>query len=215
MATRDVKARVALEGEQQYKAALSELTKGNQVLNSEMKKLQAEYKGNAQSTEFLTKKGEILERQLLQQRDKVEVLRKAVAESAQQFGEADKRTQDYIIKLNNAEAAEFNLQHAIDENSQALQNNGQQMVSLGDVADQLAGKIGIRIPEDLSLLGFDNIRDSALPRIGLTTIDQPKPLMASMAVSSLLEKIGNERSGYAHRVLAPTLIPRTTCAHLS
>ncbi len=80
---------------------------------------------------------------------------------------------------------------------------------------QAADECGIRIPEDLSLLGFDNIRDSALPRIGLTTIDQPKPLMASMAVSSLLEKIRNERSGYAHRVLAPTLIPRTTCAHLS
>lgn len=171
MATRDVKARVALEGEQQYKAALSELTKGNQVLNSEMKKLQAEYKGNAESTEFLTKKGEILERQLLQQRDKVEVLRKAVAESAQQFGEADKRTQDYIIKLNNAEAAEFNLQHAIDENSQALQNNGQQMVSLGDVADQLAGKLGIRIPEGAkkALDGMKGMSAGSVAALGAIT----------------------------------------------
>lgn len=147
MATRDVRARVALDGEKQYKAALSELTKGNQVLNSEMRKLQAEYKGNAESTEFLTKKGEILERQLLQQKDKVEVLRKAVAESAQQFGEADKRTQDYIIKLNNAEAAEYDLEHAIEENSQAMQGENQQMVSLGDVADQLAGKLGVKLPE--------------------------------------------------------------------
>lgn len=171
MSTRDVKARVALEGEQQYKAALSELTKGNQVLNSEMKKLQAEYKGNAQSTEFLTKKGEILERQLLQQRDKVEVLRKAVAESAQQYGEADKRTQDYIIKLNNAEAAEFNLQHAIDENSQALQNNGQQMVSLGDVADQLAGKLGIRIPEGAkkALDGMKGMSAGSVAALGAIT----------------------------------------------
>lgn len=171
MATRDVKARVALEGEQQYKAALSELTKGNQVLNSEMKKLQAEYKGNAESTEFLTKKGEILERQLLQQRDKVEVLRKAVAESAQQFGEADKRTQDYIIKLNNAEAAEFNLQHAIDENTQALQNNGQQMVSLGDVADQLAGKLGINIPEGAkkALDGMTSMSAKSVAALGAVT----------------------------------------------
>ena len=62
---------------------------------------------------------------------------------------------------------------------------------------------GIRIPDDLSLLGFDNIRDSGLPRIGLTTIEQPRKLLASMAVDSLLDKIGNELSGYTHRILTP------------
>lgn len=147
MATRDVKARVALEGEQQYRQALSELSKGNQVLNSEMKKLKAEYKGNAESTEFLTKKGEILERQLLQQKDKVELLKKAVQESAQQYGEADKRTQDYIIKLNNAEAAQYDLEHAIEENNQALEGEGQEFLKLGDLAGSLASKLGIDLPK--------------------------------------------------------------------
>lgn len=39
MATRTVKARVELDGEKQYKSALAELNKGNQVLASEMRKL--------------------------------------------------------------------------------------------------------------------------------------------------------------------------------
>ena len=78
MPTRTVKARVELDGEKAYKQALSELNQGNKVLASEMRKLQAEYKGNTESTEFLTKKGEILERQLLQQKDKVETLRQAM-----------------------------------------------------------------------------------------------------------------------------------------
>lgn len=147
MATRDVKARVALEGEQQYRQALSELSKGNQVLNSEMKKLKAEYKGNAESTEFLTKKGEILERQLLQQIDKVELLKKAVQESAEKYGEADKRTQDYIIQLNNAEAAQYDLEHAIEENNQALEGGGQEFLKLGDLAGSLASKLGIDLPK--------------------------------------------------------------------
>ena len=76
---------------------------------------------------------------------------------------------------------------------------------------QAAEEKGIRIPEDLSLLGFDNIRDSGLPRIGLTTIEQPKKLLASMAVDSLLDKIENELAGYTHRVLTPSLVERTTC----
>ncbi len=76
---------------------------------------------------------------------------------------------------------------------------------------QAAEERGIRIPEDLSLLGFDNIRDGGLPRIGLTTVEQPKKLLASMAVDSLLDKIENELSGYTHRILTPSLVERTTC----
>ena len=76
---------------------------------------------------------------------------------------------------------------------------------------QAAEECGIRIPEDLSLLGFDNIRDSGLPRINLTTVEQPKKLLASMAVDSLLDKIQNELSGYTHRILTPALIERSSC----
>lgn len=74
-----------------------------------------------------------------------------------------------------------------------------------------AGEAGIRIPEDLSLLGFDNITYTDLPRINLTTIDQPKKTMASMAVDVLLEKISDPNAGYSHRILTPSLVERGTC----
>lgn len=142
MATRTVKARVELDGEKQYKQALSELQKGNQVLSSEMRRLQAEYKGNTESTEFLTKKGELLERQLLQQRDKVETLRQALQNAAREYGESAAATQDWQIKLNNAEAAQFELEHAIEENNQAL---NQETVSVKDLASQF----GVHLPAGL------------------------------------------------------------------
>lgn len=77
---------------------------------------------------------------------------------------------------------------------------------------QAAEENGIRIPEDISLLGFDNIRDSGLPRINLTTIEQPKKMLASVAVDSLLDKIQNELEGYSHRILTTTLVERSSCA---
>lgn len=77
---------------------------------------------------------------------------------------------------------------------------------------QAAEERGIRIPEDLSLLGFDNIRDGGLPRIALTTVEQPKKLLASMAVDTLLDKIENEQSGYAHRILTPSIVERNSCS---
>ena len=46
---------------------------------------------------------------------------------------------------------------------------------------EAAEEAGIRIPEDLSLIGFDNITYADLPKIHLTTIEQPKKTMASLA----------------------------------
>lgn len=149
MATRTVKARVEIDGEKEYKAALSDLNKGNQVLASEMRKLQAQYKGNEDSTEALTAKGELLERQLLQQKDKVQTLRDALANAAKEYGEADKRTQEWQIKLNDAETAQYNLEHAIEENNQAIKDQESDMLGLGDSLDDLTGKFGVHLPKGI------------------------------------------------------------------
>lgn len=76
---------------------------------------------------------------------------------------------------------------------------------------QAADEFGVRIPEDYSLIGFDNISFSALPRIKLTTIDQPITAMASTAVDKIIELIQSPSVGYSHQVLPPTLIARDTC----
>lgn len=146
MSTRTVKARLALDGEKEYKNALSSLNSENRVLASEMKKLQAEYKGNSESTEFLTKKGELLEKQLEKQRDRVQTLREAVANAAEQYGENSEKTQAWVVKLNNAEAAELELQHAVEENNTELDNQGNVMSTLSGKVEEIAGNLGIQIP---------------------------------------------------------------------
>lgn len=77
---------------------------------------------------------------------------------------------------------------------------------------QAAEEARVRIPEDISLLGFDNIVYSNLPKINLTTIEQPKKTMACITVDVLLEKIGDPGAGYSHRILMPSLVERGTCA---
>ena len=74
-----------------------------------------------------------------------------------------------------------------------------------------ADEAGIRIPEDVSLMGFDNILYTDLPRIRLTTIEQPKKTMAMAAVDILLQKLTDESSGYSHRIMMPTLVVRSSC----
>lgn len=70
---------------------------------------------------------------------------------------------------------------------------------------------GIRVPEDLSLMGYDNLDSAEYHRISLTTIDQPRFDMGVMAVTLLLERIEG-RTVAKHVVLPPKLVVRTTTA---
>ncbi len=75
-----------------------------------------------------------------------------------------------------------------------------------------ADEAGISIPDQLSLLGFDNIDYAALPNIRLSTIDHPIPQLAKSSTQLLLEIIEkNTQSEYTHKVLVPTLVERCTC----
>lgn len=164
MAKRKLETELTLTGEEKFKRAIAEINNGAKVLSSEMRKLSAEYDGNTDSAEFLTQKYDILERQMLTQKDKVEVLKKAVADSAAAYGEADSRTQNWIIQLNNAEAALASIygemgrtqtaieamDGALDDVSGSTETASGGMESLGDVLDTVADKLGVKLPDGIS-----------------------------------------------------------------
>lgn len=70
---------------------------------------------------------------------------------------------------------------------------------------------GIRIPEDLSLVGYDNISFSALPCVHLTTVSQKKFRLGAIAAERLIEKIQGKQEITAD-VLDAELIIRSSCA---
>ena len=83
------------------------------------------------------------------------------------------------------------------------------MLAIG--VKQAAYEAGIRIPKDISLMGFDNISFSALPEIDLTTINQPTQQMATSAVDMLLDHIRNPEAAHGQLILPPALIERRSC----
>nr|WP_326185498.1 LacI family DNA-binding transcriptional regulator [uncultured Oscillibacter sp.] len=77
---------------------------------------------------------------------------------------------------------------------------------------EAADERGIAIPEELSLMGYDNIDYAALPNIRLTTIAQPIPRLARSSVRLLLDLIDSESPGeYTRKFLLPALVERRTC----
>jgi len=66
-----------------------------------------------------------------------------------------------------------------------------------------ATQLGLRIPEDLAVVGFDDIELSSYLTPPLTTVAQPKAEIGQTAVSLLLERIG-ARDLPARRVVLET-----------
>lgn len=139
---REIKTTLALDGEKQFKASMDEAYRSMKVLGSEMKVNTAEFGKNAESMDGLTNKGQILEKQIAQQKEIVEALTKAVTESAAAYGESDKKTDDYRIKLNNATAALTNMEGELKTNQGAIENFGQQTEDAEKKTESWKEKLG-------------------------------------------------------------------------
>jgi LacI family transcriptional regulator len=79
-----------------------------------------------------------------------------------------------------------------------------------------AHRLGLDVPRDLSVVGFDNTLIASTVWPELTTVHQPVVEMASQAVAMLLKEIRSQRAGHApaheHKVVGHSLITRASAA---
>ena len=68
----------------------------------------------------------------------------------------------------------------------------------------------MRIPEDIALIGFDNIDNSVTTPVPLTTISQPTEKIGILAVDVLFRKCRGEEVE-TRQILRPNLVIRESC----
>lgn len=83
------------------------------------------------------------------------------------------------------------------------------IVALGVI--QAIEEFGLKVPEDISVVGFDDIAFSSMHRIKLTTVSQPKFEMGRQSAELLINLINQENIGQKINIIQPSLIIRDTC----
>lgn len=207
--------KIGLEGEKEFKKALADINSSFKVLGSEMKLVSSQFDKNDNSVQALTARNEVLNKEIDAQKQKIETLRAALQNAAESFGENDKRTQNWQIQLNNAEAALNGMERELDDNNKALADAESGFDGAGKEADDFgkevedAGKQSDDAGSKMSKLGdvakkVGKAMAAAMAAIGAAAIAAGKQIWdmanqtaeAGDAIDKTSQKIGISAESY-------------------
>jgi phage-related protein len=135
--------KIGLEGEKQFKDALREINQSFKVLGSEMTLVSSQFDKNDKSVQAITARNAVLNKEIDAQREKIATLKAALDNAAASFGENDRRTQNWQIQLNKAQAELNGMEGELAENEKSLRDvnrgyndAGQKVDEFGNVVEE-------------------------------------------------------------------------------
>lgn len=153
---RENEKRIDGEKEKKYRENIEHLSASMDVLDAEMRKVSAKYADNAESAELSAAKTDILTQKISLQYDKIDNLKAALEEAAENYGSNAVETLRWEKELNNAEAELYKLNGQLKSNTEQVEDTTdateeaeQSMGNLGDVVNGLTSKLGIQLPDSM------------------------------------------------------------------
>ena len=137
----DFGLKIGIDGEREFKAALRDINQQFKVLGSEMKLVESQFDKQDRTVSALTSRNEVLNRQITEQKEKIELLRRALENASESFGENDRRTQQWTVQLNNAQAELNNMERELKDNEKAIDGVGDEFQDAGKQADKFGDEV--------------------------------------------------------------------------
>lgn len=144
---------------------------------------------------------------MLSARARTEGFIAALADRNISFNPALKREGDFTMVSGLREGLELLNFPAQERPTAIFAGNDLQAMGVYEAARQT----GLRIPQDLSVVGFDDLQTSSFMNPPLTTISQPLQQMAGIATQMVINRANHEHSDM-HVVLPTSLIERESTA---
>lgn len=137
----DFGLKIGIEGEKDFKKALSDINQSFNVLGSEMTLVTSQFDKNDKSVEAITARNAVLNKEIDAQRDKITTLKAALDNAAASFGENDRRTQNWQVQLNKAEAELNGMERELSGNEKALAATGNEFQERAKDADKFGDEV--------------------------------------------------------------------------
>ena len=183
--------KIGLEGEREFKRAITDINREMRVLGSEMKLVASQFGKNATSADALTARNQVLNKEIEAQKAKIDTLKAALDNSASSFGENDSRTKNWQIQLNNAQATLNDLEGELKDNNAQLAKFADEADGAGDDAKDAAKDTG-RLEDAVDDLGAEMGDTGSKARV---FGDVLKANLASEAIIGGVKAIGSAIAG--------------------
>ena len=128
----DIGPKIGIDGEAEYRKQINNLIVQTKTLGTEMKVVTSEFKDNANSQEALTKKNEVLNKQIETQSKKLDLLKGMLEKSTKLYGEADTKTLQWKQTVNQAQSELNNLQSELSGNTKKLEEMESELEDTSD-----------------------------------------------------------------------------------
>jgi hypothetical protein len=178
-------AGLKLDGEKEFKKAITEINNGLKVTASELALVTAKYSDNANSVSALTAKQTVFENKISSQLEKIANLRALLSESAAKYGLASEKTMKWQTSLNYAEAELAKMEKELQDNGKQLDKAKQDMDKYGLSVDEVAKSqstfgeklsgiiegLGINLPAgaDKAIKSLDGTKASTMALLGVVS----------------------------------------------
>ena len=136
----DFGLKIGIEGEREFRSALKDITQSFKLLGSEMLLVTSQFDKNDRSVQALTSRNSVLNKEIETQKGRIDILKAALDNAASSFGESDKRTQEWQIQLNKAQAELNGMERELAQNNQELKEAGQGFDDAGREAGETSAK---------------------------------------------------------------------------
>lgn len=140
MADTQIKTKIVLDGEKEFKQGLNEAARALKVTESEMKVAASAYGVAGDRAAYLAERQRLLKQALQQQEGTVSAIRGRVAEYSSALGEANQGTQGWTIRLNNAQARANRYRQELESVTREMEEMGRDSVQTGRRLEQGIGE---------------------------------------------------------------------------
>jgi len=138
----DIGPKIGVEGEAQFRQQIGNINTNLKTLNTEMKMVASQFDKNDKSAESYNAKNQVLNKQIEEQKKKLEELSKGLKQSADKYGENDKVTQGWQQAVNKASAELNNMERELKSNVSEVDALGNEITDTTEKTKKFEGALG-------------------------------------------------------------------------
>lgn len=172
MAT-NIGPRIGIDGEKEYRDAISSLIQQGKTLDAEMRAVAAAFDGQAASEKDAERQTDLLNQRIQTQKDYVKQLSDMVARSTEQTGENSTQTLKWREALANAETQLTKLETSADTTGSEVSELGGEMDAAGDQAEVFGGQLQSNLEVQAIVDGLGDLV-GAIKKVGGAMVDTVK-----------------------------------------